>query len=91
MKWQFGFLVLFSAVVLQACGVFSVSDRYGNAYGGFYDYGNKYQWQLATCEKEIAAAAIPEGVKKRAMECCMWRHGVPIDDSKGCEAPPYSG
>ncbi len=91
MKWEFGFLVVLSALALQACGVFSISDRYGNSYGGFYDYGNRYEWQLATCDKETAAAAIPESVKKRAMECCMWRHGVPIDDSKGCEAPPYNG
>ena len=84
-------LVLVSALSLQACGLFSISDSYGNRYGGFYDYGNRYVWQLDTCEREMRVSTIPAAAKKRAMQCCMWRHGVPIDDPKGCEAPPYSG
>jgi len=88
---RLGFLVLLSALALQACGVFSITDRYGNSYGGFYDYGNKYDWQLAACDKETTSSPIPAAAKKRAMQCCMWRHGVPIDDPKGCEAPPYNG
>ena len=91
MREKLAFLVLMSAFTLQACALFTLSDAYGNHYGGFSDYGNRYTWQLATCEKEMAVSTIPETAKKRAMQCCMWRHGVPIDNSKGCEAPPYSG
>jgi hypothetical protein len=83
--------VLLLALALQGCGLFSISDKYGNSYGGFYDYGNKYQWQLATCQDEVTAHAVVDPFRKRYMECCMWRHGVPIDDSNGCTAPPYSG
>lgn len=83
--------VLLATLALQGCGVFSITDRYGNTYGGFYDYGNRYQWQLGVCDKEIASSPIHESLKKRAMQCCMWRHGVPIEDSRGCEAPPYNG
>jgi hypothetical protein len=91
MKGKLGFVVVFGALALQGCGLFTITDRYGNVYGDFSNYGNQYEWQLATCDKEMARSTIPEGAKKRAMECCMWRHGVPIDDPKGCEAPPYNG
>jgi hypothetical protein len=75
--------VLAAALALSGC---AVSDRYGNTYGGFYNPGDHYAWQLQTCDQEIAASAIAEPQKKRAMQCCMWRHGVPIDDSTGCTA-----
>lgn len=84
-------IALLSALALQGCSFFEVDDQYGNSYGGFFDYGSQYRWQLATCQDEIAAGSVPEQQRKRYMQCCMWRHGVPIDDSTGCEAPPYSG
>lgn len=84
-------VALLAALALQGCSFFELDDQYGNSYGGFFDYGSQYRWQLATCENEIAAASVPEPLRVRYMQCCMWRHGVPIDNSTGCEAPPYSG
>lgn len=84
-------VMLLGALALQGCGVFTIDDQYGNSYGGFFDYGNQYQWQLATCQGEVTTRAVPELQRQRWMQCCMWRRGVPIDDAKGCEAPPYSG
>ena len=81
--------ILLVMLALQGCGVFGVSDEYGNYYGGFYDYGNKYEWQLATCRDDMSAHPVADSLRPRAMQCCMWRHGVPIDDSTGCTAPPY--
>ena len=78
--------VLATALALQGCNVVQISDRYGNTYGGFYDHGGQYAWQLETCDREIAAATLADPQKKRAMECCMWRHGVPIDDATACVA-----
>ncbi len=84
-------LALLGAAVLQGCGLFTVYDDYGNGYGGFFDYGGQYRWQLATCQSDLTARAVPELQRKRFMQCCMWRHGVPIDNSTGCDAPPLSG
>jgi hypothetical protein len=84
-------VVLLGAVALSGCSLFAVDDPYGNSYGGFFDYGNQYRWQLVPCQNEITANAAPAPLRPRYMQCCMWRHGVPIDDAKGCEAPPYSG
>ena len=84
------FAVLLAAVTLQGCGWFTISDQYGNSYGGFFNYGNQYSWQLATCQNDPALAKAAPGDQKRWMQCCMWRHGVPIDDdTTGCAAPPY--
>jgi hypothetical protein len=80
-----------AGLTLQGCGLFELDDSYGNTYGGFFNYGNQYQWQLATCQNEVAANAVAEPLRPRYMQCCMWRHGVPIDNANGCEAPPYSG
>lgn len=91
MTRKLAFLALLGAVLLSGCSLFRVKDEYGNTYGGFFDYGNQYRWQLAPCQDEINARAIPDPLRKRYMQCCMWRHGVPIDDATGCEAPPYSG
>jgi hypothetical protein len=91
MRHGWRFITLLGALALQGCGVFTLYDDYGNGYGGFFDYGSQYRWQLAACESELAARAVPVLERKRYMQCCMWRHGVPIDDSQGCEAPPYSG
>ena len=76
---------------LQGCSFFEAEDQYGNSYGGFFDYGNQYQWQVGVCQDEVTAHDVAAALRKRYMQCCMWRHGVPIDDSTGCEAPPYSG
>jgi hypothetical protein len=80
-----------AAFAISGCSLVEATDDYGNTYGDFFNYGNQYHWQLATCQKEVAADAVAEPLRKRYMQCCMWRHGVPIDDSNGCEAPPYSG
>ena len=82
-------LALALALLLQGCGMFSVTDQYGSYYGGFFDYGGQYSWQLQTCATDPALAQTQDILRKRWMQCCMWRHGVPIDDSTGCAAPPY--
>jgi hypothetical protein len=82
-------VVLSVLLALQGCSWITISDKYGNSYGGFFDYGNQYAWQLQTCQNDPALAKTPLTDQKRWMECCMWRHGVPIDDSTGCAAPPY--
>ncbi|HLI21145.1 MAG TPA: hypothetical protein VKV32_08510 [Stellaceae bacterium] len=81
--------VLLATLGLYGCSWFTLSDKYGNTYGGFFDHGGQYGWQMATCEADpgLAEAAAPD--RKRWMACCMWRHGVPIDNSTGCAAPPY--
>lgn len=81
--------VFLSTLALQGCGAFAISDRYGNSYGGFFDYGNQYAWQLKTCEANPRLAATAPALRKRWMQCCMWRHGVPIENATGCAAPPY--
>jgi hypothetical protein len=82
-------VLLAVAVALPGCSdPFAISDSYGNSYGGYDDFGNKYAWQMQTCQNDPALAKAAD--QKRWMECCMWRHGVPIDDdSTGCAAPPY--
>jgi hypothetical protein len=86
-----GLVALAAALALQGCAAFGIADRYGNRYGGFYDVGTQYSWQLATCDNELAADPVPVPERKRAMACCMWRHGVPIDDAGGCALPPRAG
>jgi hypothetical protein len=89
MKHSLRLAILLPALALAGCGLFTIDDPYGNSYGNFFDYGNQYSWQLATCEADPGLAqAVPE-MRQRWMQCCMWRHGVPLDDAKGCDAPPY--
>ena len=78
-----------SALSLSGCGFFQISDSFGNTYGGFAHFGNQYAWQLSTCEADPGLVKAPPPIRGRWMQCCMWRHGVPIDDSTGCAAPPY--
>lgn len=78
--------VLLAALALQGCSLY---DGYGNRYGGVADYGNQYSWQLVTCRDEMNASKVEPRLWQRWMQCCMWRHGVPIDDNTGCTAPPY--
>lgn len=75
---------LASALALGSCGFASITDEYGNSYGGYYNPGSQFQWQLAGCQQEILAGTIPLPARKLAMRCCMWRHGVPIDDPQSC-------
>ncbi|HEY3916265.1 MAG TPA: hypothetical protein VGL83_00655 [Stellaceae bacterium] len=89
MKKHMRFAVLLSALALQGCTFFTISDNYGNSYGGFFDYGNKYLYQLATCEAAPGLVEAAAAQRPRWMQCCMWRNGVPIDDSTGCAAPPF--
>jgi hypothetical protein len=77
-------VVLFS--MLTACGIATLTDPYGNRYGGWYNHGANYRWQMTTCEQEIVDTAVPNADRKHFMRCCMWRHGVPIDDSQSCSA-----
>ena len=79
-------LVLLAALAAQGC---AIDDGYGNQYGGLSDYGNQYAWQLTTCRNDMAASNVEPRLWQRWMQCCMWRHGVPLDDSGGCTAPPY--
>jgi hypothetical protein len=81
--------VLLSALAVSGCSFFQISDEYGNSYGGLADFGNQYAWQLAHCESEPGLVEAAPALRKRWMQCCMWRNGVPIDDSNGCAAPPY--
>jgi hypothetical protein len=74
------------ALLLAACNALVLTDPYGNQYGGFYNHGADYRWQLTTCEQEIVDGAVPNADRKHFMRCCMWRHGVPIDDAQSCSA-----
>ena len=74
------------ALSLAACGVFALTDPYGNQYGDWYNRGANYRWQLTTCEQAIDDEVVPNAERKHFMRCCMWRHGVPIDDSGSCSA-----
>ena len=83
-------LALVAVLALQGCGIY-LSDEYGNSYGGFYNPGSQYVWQRDTCQDEVKARDIDAPYRQRYMQCCMWRHGVPIKDATGCLAPPYGG
>lgn len=89
MKHMLRVAILLSAFSLAGCSFFQISDEYGNSYGGLTDFGNQYLWQLATCDADPGLVETPSAQRGRWMQCCMWRHGVPIDDPNGCAAPPY--
>jgi hypothetical protein len=72
------------ALALAGCSLVGLTDRYGNTYGGWYNPGQQYGWQLAACDREVAAGTVPAPERKLAMRCCMWRRGVPIDDPADC-------
>ena len=78
--------ILWLAPVLVGCSLVTITDPYGNRYGDYYNLGDQYIWQLSTCEQEMAAQPVPPHQRKLAMRCCMWRHGVPIDDAASCAA-----
>jgi hypothetical protein len=84
-------LVLLGALALQGCGTYSIDDHYGQKYGSMFDVGTQYSWQMKICENDLVAGHVGDDIGPRWMRCCMWRHGVPIESSTGCEAPPYAG
>jgi hypothetical protein len=71
-------------LMLAACSLITLTDPYGNTYGDWYNHGTDYRWQLTMCEQAIVDGAVPNADRKRFMRCCMWRHGVPIDDPGSC-------
>jgi hypothetical protein len=75
---------VFVTLVLAACGIAVISDRYGNQYGDWYNPGGDYRWQLDACEHQVEAQNIPLAERKLAMRCCMYAHGVPIGDPQDC-------
>ena len=89
MKYIIRAAILLAAFSLSGCSLIQISDEYGNTYGSITDFGNQYAWQLSTCEADPGLVEAPSKDRGRWMQCCMWRHGVPIDDSTGCAAPPY--
>ena len=78
------FLLVLAA--LGACSLVTVADRYGNRYGDWYNHGDQYRWQLTACEDDLNGRNVPAPERKLAMRCCMWLHGVPIDDPGSCGA-----
>jgi hypothetical protein len=78
--------ILVLAFVVGGCGLVQLADPYGNVYGDWYNHGQQYRAQLATCEHEIDQRGVPDPRRKGFMRCCMWRHGVPIDDAGACAA-----
>jgi hypothetical protein len=80
-------VVLLCALALGGCSsVYGVTDSYGNTYGNFWNSGQNYQWQLAACEQETASPAISPPTRPYHMRCCMYHHGVPIDNPQTCQA-----
>jgi uncharacterized protein YceK len=80
-------VVLICAAALSGCSsVYDVTDSYGNSYGNFWNSGQNYQWQLAACEKETADRDISPPTRPYHMRCCMYHHGVPIDNPQTCTA-----
>jgi hypothetical protein len=77
---------VFVTLVLAACSMAAISDRYGNEYGGWYNPGADYRWQLELCEHQVEARDTPLAQRKLALRCCMQAHGVPITDPQDCRA-----
>ena len=75
---------IFVTLVVAACSIAAISDRYGNEYGDWYNPGAGYRWQLDLCEHQVEAKATPLPERKFAMRCCMYAHGVPIDEGQTC-------
>ncbi|HEX7969861.1 MAG TPA: hypothetical protein VF502_16675 [Stellaceae bacterium] len=75
---------LFLALVLGACSMFAIADRYGNQYGDWYNPGEGYRWQFDACDRQVEQQNLPPTARKLAMRCCMRDHGVPIGDPQDC-------
>ncbi|MDE2165890.1 MAG: hypothetical protein KGJ66_06085 [Alphaproteobacteria bacterium] len=69
------------AGALGGCSAFQIQDSYGNRYGGWYEHGDQYRYQLAVCERETGAVSIAPAERPGYMRQCMWRHGVPRDNT----------
>ena len=80
------FRLLLLPLALACCSLVTTADRYGNTYGDWYNHGSQYGWQLSLCENTLDAQHVVPQDRKLAMRCCMWRHGVPIDDPQSCGA-----
>lgn len=65
------------ALALSSCSLFQIEDSYGNRYGGWYEHGDNYRYQMAVCEQQTSAAAITPAQRPAFMRQCMWKHGVP--------------
>jgi hypothetical protein len=65
------------ALLLGGCSAFQIEDSYGNRYGGWYEHGSQYQYQMALCERQTAASSVPAAQRPAYMRECMWSHGVP--------------
>ncbi len=76
----------FLALMLGACAAAAITDRYGNQYGGWYNPGENFRWQLEACDAELGRQEIAPDRRKLAMRCCMWTKGVPINDPQDCVA-----
>lgn len=71
-------VVIALAGALGGCSVFQIQDSYGNRYGGWYEHGDQYRYQLALCEQQTAAASsILVALRPAYMRECMAQHGVP--------------
>lgn len=80
-----GIVLAALAVALAACSnPFGIADSYGNDYGGWYNPGGQFAWQLDLCEKQMETQNVPPMQRKLAMRCCMRDHGVPTEDTEGC-------
>jgi hypothetical protein len=79
-------LVVLVLLAAAGCSLVQLTDPYGNVYGDWYNHGAQYRWQMTTCEQEIVDRNVPNAERKAFMRCCMWRHGVPIDDAASCGA-----
>jgi len=78
--------LLWLALALSGCAMWTMTDPYGNVYGDWYNHGEQYRWALDGCEHEVVDRSIANPLRKRFVQCCMWRHGVPIEDPTGCSA-----
>jgi len=66
-----------SALTLAACSMFQIQDTYGNRYGGWYEHGDSYRYQMTLCERQTGAAGVAVARRPAYMRQCMWSHGVP--------------
>jgi hypothetical protein len=69
------------ALTLGGCSVFQIQDSYGNRYGGWYEHGDQYRYQMTLCEQQTNSAAIAPAQRPATMRQCMWSHGVPQDNT----------
>ncbi len=71
-------------LALGGCSAGTIEDQYGNQYGSLYNPGQNFRWQLETCEREMDTYSVPLRDRPYAMACCMWLHGVAMDEPPQC-------